>query len=170
MRKYISNFVFFAIFVFMFTGCGGGGAEAAEPRAVYVLDRVYVDEVPVTATETGFDGSRLTFVGAEAGGNVIIRVGEHDVHATINPSRSHPSFAEGIWHHHLYAGAVGPGTPRVSFLNALPGLGIDHNPNAIDNTQSIYQHGNLHYIVQTGEFRLRFPIGGVFHDLFFIKN
>jgi len=143
----------------------GPGASA---RATYMLDRLYVDEQEVDWSGTDFAGSTLMFIGEEAGGNVLIFVGEAEpIVATINPSREHPSFESGIWHHHLYAGVTGG--PRINFMEALPHLNIDDNEEATDNTQSIYQRGNLHYVVETGEFRLRLTIGGQVHDLLFMR-
>ncbi|MCL1989351.1 MAG: hypothetical protein FWG67_00520 [Defluviitaleaceae bacterium] len=159
--------------VSVLTACASEGATThgdtttVTPRAVFELDRVYVDEEEVEPSETHYEGARLTFVGEEAGGNVIITVGDVDVQASINPSRTHPSFEEGYWHHHLYSGPTAAGSPRINFQELIPDLGIDDNPEATDHTQSAYQRGNLHYIVETGEFRLRFTIDGVIHDLIF---
>ena len=138
-------------------------------RAVYHLDRVVLDEGQTIEHGHGtpFDHARLTFVGEEQGGNVVIQIGDTNIIASINPSREHPSFESGYWHHHLYAGPTASGSPRISFLEWLPEIGIDENPEATDNTQSAYQHGNLHYVVETGEFRLRFTIDGVITDLMF---
>jgi len=149
--------------------CNGQADEAVQARAVFELARVYLDEQAVEVSQTSYSGSSLTFVGEENGGNVIIRVGDVDVFASINPSREHPSFESGYWHHHLYAGATAAGSPRINFQELLPDLGIDDNAEADDNTQSAYQHGNLHYIVATEEFRLRFVIDGVVHDLLFTQ-
>lgn len=154
---------------FALSACGSGGPTAVEARALYELDRVYVDNIPVNVSETAYSGSGLTFVGEERGGNVIIRVGETAVQASINPSREHPSFDEGYWHHHLYAGVTAEGSPRINFREHLTSLGIDEN-DADDNTQSSYQRGNLHYVVDAGEFRLRFTIDGAVHDLLFAQT
>jgi len=172
MRKLLLKFIIFTIIVsatFAFTACADSGPTPVQPRAIFELDRVYVDGQEVEVLETPYEGSRLTFVGEENGGNVIIRVGENDIQASINPSREHPSFADGAWHHHLYAGPTVSGSPRINFMELLPSLGIDDNPEATDNTQSSYQRGNLHYIVDTGEFRLRFAIGGIIHDIIFVQ-
>ena len=144
----------------------GPGANA---RATYMLNRLYIDGEEVEETwMTEFGGSSLMFIGEEAGGNVLIFVGEAEaITATINPSREHPSFADGEWHHHLYAGVAGGA--RINFMELLPHLNIDDNADATDNTQSIYQRGNLHYIVETGEFRLRLTIDGAVHELFFVQ-
>jgi len=152
-----------------FTSCNQGNPTPVEARAVFELNRVYVDGQQVDIPETEYIGSRLTFIGEERGGNVIIKVGDVNIQASINPSREHPSYEDGYWHHHLYAGITEPNSPRINFLEELPHLGIDDN-NSNDNTQSAYQRGNLHYIVTTGEFRLRFTIGGVTHDLIFVQN
>jgi len=144
-------------------------SDAVDARAIFELDRVYLDDVEVNISETVYEGSSLTFIGEEQGGNVVIRVGETDIIASINPSREHPSFEEGYWHHHLYAGSSQQGSPRINFYELLAHLGIDDNPEATDNTQSLYQRGNLHYVVETGEFRLRLTIDGVIHDLMFTE-
>ncbi len=163
----------------LLAGCGSTEAaeydygqeetNRVEARANFELDRVYVDEQLVEISETNYVGSRLIFVGEENGGNVMIRVGETDIQASINPSRQHPSFEAGYWHHHLYAGVTEAGSPRINFQELLPELRIDDNPEATDNTQSSYQRGNLHYVVETGEFRLRFTIDGAVHDLMFTQ-
>ena len=154
--------------IIVLVACGSEEPAEVSPRTVFELDRVYLDEEEVAVSETNYTGSSLTFVGEESGGNVIIRVGETDVQASINPSRSHPSFEAGYWHHHLYSGSTEPGSPRINFQALLPDLGIDDNEEVTDdNTQSVYQRGNLHYVVETGEFRLRFTIDGVVHDLMF---
>ena len=148
----------------------------AEVRAIYDLDRLVVtldgsSEVIHHGHGTPFDHATLTFVGEEQGGNVLIHIGDTVVHASINPSREHPSYAEGYWHHHLYAGSTQPGSPRINFQALLPELGIDDHPEATDDrTQSAYQHGNLHYVVETGEFRLRFSIDQEIHDLMFVER
>ena len=167
MKKFLSLFSLFT--VFMLTACGGGEPTAVVPRAIFEIDRVYLDEQEVELAETNYEDSRLTFIGEEAGGNVIIRVGETNIQASINPSREHPSFESGYWHHHLYSGSTAAGSQRINFQELLPELGIDDNEEATDNTQSSYQRGNLHYIVETGEFRLRFTINGVIHDLMFTQ-
>jgi len=156
--------------LFVLAACGNEqGGQEVEARATFELDRVLVDEVEVAVAETPFAGSALTFVGEEQGGNVLIQVGDTLIQASINPSREHPSFESGEWHHHLYAGSTESGSQRISFLELLPDLGIDVNPEATDNTQSAYQHGNLHYIVETGEYRLRFTIDGEVNELFFVE-
>lgn len=139
--------------------------EEITPRAVYLLARVYVDDLEVSINETAFVNSQLRFFGEDT---VMIQVGETGHFVRINPSREHPSFAQGYWHHHLYASSTVAGSPRINFLELLPDLNIDDNPDATDNTQSAYQRGNLHYIVATEEFRLRLTIDGQVHDLFFI--
>ena len=169
LRKLMIAVFALMVFAILFTACGGSEPEPVTPRAVYELGRMLVDGQEVNTAPFNVDGSRLTFIGEEAGGNVIIRVGETDIHASINPNRNHPSFADGYWHHHLYAGATTPGSPRINFMVLLPHLGIDDN-GADDNTQSAYQRGNLHYIVETGEFRLRFTINGIVHDLIFVQS
>jgi len=143
--------------------------QTTEARAIFQLDRVYVNEQEADVSETIYTGSTLTFVGPENGGNVLIRIDETVIQASINPSREHPSFEEGYWHHHLYSGATATGSPRINFRELLPDLRIDDHADATDNTQSIYQRGNLHYIVETGEFRLRFTIDGIIHDLIFAE-
>ncbi|MCL2752865.1 MAG: hypothetical protein FWE44_01795 [Defluviitaleaceae bacterium] len=153
--------------IFALTACGGNNSEPVDARATYEINRLYMDGQQVDILEN-YAGSRLTFVGEENGGNVIIRIGTVDVQASINPSREHPSFADGFWHHHLYAGVTASGSPRINLAEALPALGIDDNQ-ATDNTQSNYQRGNLHYIVETGEFRLRLTIDGIVHDLIFAE-
>ena len=157
------------VFTFVLTACSEGEPTAITPRAIFELDRVYLDEQQVELAETLYEGSRLTFIGEENGGNVIIRVGETDIQASINPSREHPSFELGYWHHHLYSGSTSPGSQRINFQNLLPELAIDDNDEATDNTQSSYQRGNLHYIVESGEYRLRFTIDGIVHDLMFTQ-
>jgi len=158
------------IVLFIFVACGGGEAERVEARAVYELVLVHVAAEPVNIADTVYMGSQLTFVGEEAGGAIIIRLGENELQAFINPSREHPSFAVGYWHHHLYAGATTPGSPRINFAATFGHLGIDDDPEATDNSQSTYQRGNLHYITETGEFRLRLMIDAVTHDLFFSRR
>ena len=179
MRKFNKNkeassvFVVIAILVlmvFVLSACGGQNPIPVEARAIFELDRVMIDGQQADISESGYADSRLIFVGEERGGNVIIRVDGNNVQASINPSRDHPSYESGYWHHHLYAGVTASGSPRINFVEMLPHLGIDDNPDATDNTQSIYQRGNLHYIVETGEFRLRFTIGGVIHDLIFVQS
>jgi len=152
-------------------GCSNGVNNAPEPvtaRAIFELNRVYVDGVAVTdVNETPYAYANLAFFGAEAGGTVIINVAGETITAGINPSREHPSFESGEWHHHLYAGSTATGSTRINFHELLPQVAIDNNSEATDNTQSSYQHGNLHYLVATGEYRLRFLVGGVFHELIF---
>ncbi|MCL2854424.1 MAG: hypothetical protein FWE21_02245 [Defluviitaleaceae bacterium] len=155
--------------LFAFAACGSDDPAPVEARAIFELDRLYFDGEETEIAGTPYQNSRITFIGEEAGGNAIIRIGQTDVQASINPSRNHPSFADGYWHHHLYSGATAPGSPRINFMNALPSLNIDDN-GADDNTQSAYQRGNLHYIVETGEFRLRFTVGGIVHDMFFVQT
>jgi len=172
MKKLLLMSTMFVVFIstaLVLTACGSEENAAVEARAVFELDRVYLDEQEVEVSETDYAGSRLTFIGEENGGNVIITVGATDVQASINPSREHPSFESGYWHHHLYSGSTEAGSPRINFREELPSLGIDDNDEAIDNTQSDYQRGNLHYIVETGEFRLRLTIDGVVHDLMFTQ-
>ena len=167
MRKLLSIITILVAGLFVFAACNNE-PEAVEPRAVYEIARLYIyDEA---ADVSVYAGSRLTFIGEESGGNVIIRIGDADLHASINPSREHPSFEQGYWHHHLYAGVTAAGSPRINFASAFPQLGIDDNPEASDNTQSAYQRGNLHYVVDIGEFRLRFTIDGETHDLFFKRQ
>jgi len=154
--------------IVVLVACDSDEPSAVEARAVFELDRVYFDDELVEVSETAYEGSRLTFVGEEQGGNVLIRVGFVDIQASINPSREHPSFDSGYWHHHLYAGSTEAGSPRINFRALLPELEIDDNEEATDdNTQSVYQRGNLHYVVEDGEFRLRLTIDGVVHDLLF---
>ena len=170
MKKVLMTFAMI-ITVVALVACGEDEPSAVEPRAIFELDRVYLGEELIEISETAYEGSRLTFVGEEQGGNVLISVGTTDIQASINPSREHPSFESGYWHHHLYAGSTTSGSPRINFQDLLPELGIDDNPDATDdNTQSAYQRGNLHYIVATGEFRLRFTIDGVIHDLMFTEQ
>ena len=159
----------FVLAAMVLAACGGSNPVPVEARATFELDRVYWDGQQVDTSETDYAGSRLIFIGEERGGNVIIRVGETNVQASINPSRDHPSYADGYWHHHLYAGVTAAGSPRINLMELLPALGIDDNPAASDNTQSSYQRGNLHYIVATGEFRLRLTMDGVVHDLMFAQ-
>lgn len=168
MKKLLSALIFISMAI-MLTACNSNTPAPVEARSVFALDRVYLGGEQADVTETNYAGSILTFVGEESGGNVIIRVGEENVQASINPSRDHPSYEDGYWHHHLYAGATAAGSPRISFRELLPNLGIDANPEATDNTQSSYQGGNLHYIVETGEFRLRFTIDSIVHDLIFTQ-
>ena len=167
MKKHIISIFVLFIVLFLLVACGQSTMEA-EIRAVYTLDRVHINGLRVG--EGNYVDSRLTFIGEERGGTVIIRVGGTEVQASINPSRVHPSFEQGYWHHHLYAGTSEAGSPRISFLSAFPDLGIDINPEATNNTQSNYQHGNLHYVVATGEYRLRFSINGAVHDLIFVRT
>jgi hypothetical protein len=155
------------LFLFAFTACGTRGPVPVEPRAVFELAHIIANDGYADAAALGLEGSRLIFVGEESGGNVIIRLGDTNVQAAINPDRGHPSFASGYWHHHLYAGATAAGSPRINFMALLPHLNIDDNPGATDNTQSVYQRGNLHYIVESGLFRLRLTMGGTVHDLIF---
>ena len=152
--------------------CGQSqGEQPVEARAVFDIDRVYINEQQTDIASTPYYGSTLIFIGPENGGSVLIIIGNEDsIFASINPSRDHPSFAAGYWHHHLYAGSSTAGSPRINFANLLPELGIDIDPQATDNTQSSYQRGNLHYIIETGEFRLRFPINNVYHDLIFLPR
>lgn len=157
-----------AIVLIFFTACIGGQVTEVEKRALYTLDRVYLDEQEVNISETSYAGSTLTFIGPENGGNIIIKVGDIIIQASINPSRDHPSFESGYWHHHLYSGVTTAGSPRINFRELLPHLGIDDN-GTDDNTQSTYQRGNLHYVVETGEYRLRFIIDGSVHDLMFTQ-
>ena len=164
------NVVSFAAIALVLGACSTEEQPAqVEARATFHLDRVLVNEEVVEVADTSYDGSTLIFIGEEAGGNVLIRVGETVIQASINPSREHPSFEAGYWHHHLYEGNTAAGSPRINFLELLPELNIDMNPEATDPTQSSYQHGNLHYIVETGEFRLRFTINGDIHDLIFME-
>lgn len=169
MKKLLSALAL-VFFAFALSACGGNDPEPVEARATYQLDRLYFDGAEAGIAGTPYQGSQLTFIGEEVGGTVIIRVGETNVTAYINPSRSHPSFEQGYWHHHLYNGPTAAGSPRINFVDELPNLNIDVNPEATDNTQSSYQHGNLHYIVETGEFRLRFTVDGITHDLIFVRN
>lgn len=187
MKKALTALVAMTAFTLILTGCGEDEtnepveAEATEAtedtsnavdaRAIFELDRVYLDGEEVEISETDFDGSRLTFIGEEQGGTVVIRIGETDIIAYINPSREHPSYAEGYWHHHLYAASTETGSPRISFMELLPELDIDdHEEAGEDNTQSVYQRGNLHYVVATGEYRLRLTIDGVVHELMFVEQ
>jgi len=153
----------------MLTACNSNSPIPIEPRVHFELDRVYLDEQLTDISETPYAGSTITFVGEESGGNILFRIGEERLQASINPSRDHPSYDDGYWHHHLYAGATAAGSPRINFRELLPSLGIDDNPDATDNTQSSYQRGNLHYIVDTGKFRLRFTIDSITHDLIFTQ-
>jgi len=168
MKKILLTSAILVSVAFMLTACGANNPIPVEARAIFELDRLYLDGHPVEISDDYTD-SALTFVGEESGGNVIIRVGENNVQASINPSREHPSYEDGYWHHHLYAGTTAAGSPRINFIELLPSLGIDDNPEATDNTQSSYQRGNLHYIVATSEFRLRFTIDGITHDLIFVQ-
>ena len=149
--------------------CGGQDSGTVEPRAVFNIDRLYLDEVETSLDGTPFEGAQLTFVGEEQGGNVIISIGGAQAQASINPSREHPSFESGYWHHHLYAGNTAAGSPRINFMELFPDLGIDDLEDPGTPDQSSYQRGNLHYVVETGEFRLRLTIGGVIHDLLFAE-
>jgi hypothetical protein len=169
MKKLLA--VLAVLFVSTLVACNDAeeASNKVEARATYELARVYVDEVEVAMEDTEFSGSKLTFVGPEAGGNVLIQVGDTLITASINPSREHPSFEEGVWHHHLYAGSTESGSVRINFRELLPALNIDENPEANDNTQSISQHGNLHFMVEEEEFRLRFTINGEVHELFFTE-
>jgi len=172
MKKRFLTFTMATVLILItsiLAACGANTPTPVDARAVFELDRVYLDEQQADISETGYAGSALTFIGEESGGNVIIRVGDTNVQASINPSREHPSYEAGYWHHHLYAGPTAAGSPRINFIELLPYLGIDDNPEAADNTQSSYQRGNLHYIVETGEFRLRFTIDGIIHDLIFVQ-
>jgi len=162
-----------------FTACSNNNAtntsnNEVQQRAIYSVDRLYINDelqndLP-SDIPADFIGSQLTFVGELQGGSVLIQVGDTVITASTNPSEDHPSFADGIWHHHLYAGSTQQGSPRINFMELLPHLGIDDNPEATDNTQSSYQRGNLHYIVADNEYRLRFTIGGNVHDLMFVPN
>jgi len=149
--------------------CSSESAEEVIARAIYELDRVVIDEsIEIHhGHDTVFEHAVLTFVGEEAGGNVLITIGDTTIQASINPSREHPSFESGYWHHHLYRTSTAAGSERINFLELLPDVSIDDNPDATDNTQSSYQRGNLHYIVATGEYRLRFMIEGTTTDLIF---
>lgn len=167
MKKILFSLTIATVAMFGLTACNGYEDEPVEARATFELDRVYINEQETEISQTRYTGSTLTFVGPENGGNVLIRIDETLVQASINPSREHPSFEEGYWHHHLYAGSTETGSERINFKELLPNLGIDEVPDATDNTQSAYQRGNLHYIVETGEFRLRFTIDGNVHDLIF---
>jgi len=172
MKKTLLTLAVIALFPFILMACGNDDREEVEARATFELDRVVIDEDESIhhGHGTPFEHARLTFVGEEQGGNVLILIGEIGIQASINPSREHPSFESGYWHHHLYAGSTESGSPRINFMALLPDLGIDDNEEATDdNTQSAYQRGNLHYIVETGEFRLRFTIDGVVHDLMFTE-
>lgn len=142
--------------------------DEVEAREIYELDRVYVGGDLVNIDETDYAGASIRFVGELAGGTVIINVAGTNVIAGTNPSVDHPSFADGYWHHHLYAGSTEAGSERINFQELLPQLEIDDNPEATDNTQSTYQRGNLHHVVETGEYRLRFTINGQIHDLMFV--
>lgn len=157
----------------LLTACGDAATPSATntpeeviARAFYQLDRVYVDG-HVTNTPSAYANSSLTFIGEEQGGIVLIQVGDYLVQAGINPSREHPSFETGEWHHHLYAGNTASGSNRINFYDTMPTLGIDTNLEATDPTQSAFQRGNLHYLVDSNQYRLRFTIDGVFHDLIF---
>ena len=145
--------------------------QAIEPRAVFELDRLVLDESEEIhhGHDTPFEHATLTFVGELQGGNVLIQIGDIVIQASTNPSEEHPSFESGYWHHHLYAGPTESGSPRINFMELFPHLGIDDNPEANDNTQSAYQRGNLHYVVETGEYRLRLIISDVVHDLMFTE-
>ena len=172
MRQLSAKTVLFTLAVvslFLFAACNRAKPTAIEARAIFELSRVYIDEQQVNISETNYAGSALTFVGPESGGNVLLRIGEDTVQASINPSRDHPSFEAGYWHLHLYSGVTAEGSPRINLRELLPNLGIDDSEDAIDNTQSLYQRGNLHYIVATGEYRLRFIIDGFIHDLIFVE-
>jgi len=186
MKKALLTLTTLAVSIFVLMACNNDeetrttepiteATEAAEPtidaRAIFELDRIYADGEKVMISETNFEGSRLTFIGEEQGGTVIIRVGETDIIAYINPSTDHPSHAEGYWHHHLYLASTEAGSPRINFMELLPELGIDDNEEAgDDNTQSVYQRGNLHYVVETGEYRLRLTIDGIMHELMFVEQ
>lgn len=156
------------VFIVFLTACSQ--TTPIEPRSIFQLDRVYINEYQVDISETNYLGSTLTFVGPENGGNILIKIGETVAQASINPSREHPSFQAGYWHHHLYSLSTAQGSPRINFIELFPELGIDDIENSIDNTQSSYQRGNLHYIVASEEFRLRFIIEGEIHDLIFIEK
>ena len=158
-------------FLFVLGGCSDSTVTLNPvPDSIFILDRVYIDGVGVDADETAFATSTLQFLNNESADTVLIRIGENTTSfiARINPSREHPSFEQGYWHHHLYSGATTPGSPRINFMELLPELGIDDNPDATDNTQSLYQRGNLHYVVATGEFRLMLRINGELNELFFV--
>ena len=173
MIKIALHLSLLALAVFALTGCQNETAdEGISARAVYELDRVVIDDTTIIhhGHGTPFDHGTLTFVGEEQGGNVIFSFGGQNFTASINPSREHPSYADGYWHHHLYATTTTTGSPRINFKEAFPQFNIDENPEATDNTQSSYQHGNLHYVVETGEFRLRFLIDGEVVDLFFDES
>jgi len=172
MKKLLIMFVIMGIAVVSLAACDNNNEpQAVEARAIFELDRVVLDESEEIyhGHGTSFEHAKLTFVGEEQGGNVLIQIGDIIIQASINPSREHPSFESGYWHHHLYAGSTESGSPRINFYELLAHLGIDDNPEADDNTQSTYQRGNLHYIVETGEYRLRLTIDGVIHDLMFIE-
>ena len=167
MKRFLLAFSILVIFVLM--ACGKDEPTVVDARAIFELDRVYLDDQETDVSKTNYVGSRLTFIGEENGGNVIMRIGDIDVQASINPSREHPSFESGYWHHHLYSSSTEAGSPRINFKELLPSLGIDDNDEATDHTQSDYQRGNLHYVVESGEFRLRFIINGAVHDLMFTQ-
>ncbi|MCL2354059.1 MAG: hypothetical protein FWC69_05460 [Defluviitaleaceae bacterium] len=171
------------------TACGGNGDDDYDyyddngygsyiDTRYFTIDRVYVgdDNLLTTMTDlsdTHFADASLMFVGPEAGGAVNISLGGSSLLASINPSRSHPSFADGAWHHHLYASSTTSGSPRVNFNDAFSFLGTLGNEvqlDATDSTQSNFQRGNLHYIVNSGEFRLRIYIDGIRHDLMFVSS
>ena len=163
------NIVFIITLINLLSACGTSNEpETVEALARYELAYVEINEI-VTETPDVFVGSTLTFIGEEAGGALMMMLGETTLTAYINPSRAHPSFEAGQWHHHLYAGVTAPGSPRINFRELLPHLNLDENIDATDNTQSSYQHGNLHYLVETGVFRLRFVMNGDSYDLFFIE-
>ena len=172
MKKLLGLLSITTILILVLTACTEDEPQAVEARAVFELDRLILDENEEIyhGHGTPFSHAKLTFVGEEQGGNVLIQIGDTVIGASINPSREHPSFESGYWHHHLYAGSTESGSPRINFQTLLPELGIDDNPDATDdNTQSAYQRGNLHYIVETGEFRLRLMIDGIIHDLIFTE-
>ena len=182
MKKLLGLLMLLTTFTFVLTACESNTNTDSDhsdhshervdgARAVYEIDRLVLDEQEEIhhGHGTPFSHATLIFVGEEQGGNVLIQIGDIMIQASINPSREHPSYEEGYWHHHLYAGSTGQGSPRINFYEMLPHLGIDDNPEAVDNTQSTYQRGNLHYVVETGEFRLRFVIDGVIHDLMFVE-
>jgi len=170
MKKILIMFVMMIAVIAIVACDHNNEPEAVEPRAVFELDVLVLDETEEIhhGHGTPFEHATLRFVGEEQGGNVLIQIGDTVIQASINPSREHPSFESGYWHHHLYAGSTEAGSPRINFQALLPELGIDEpEETADDNTQSTYQRGNLHYIVETGEFRLRLTIDGVLHDLMF---
>lgn len=172
MKKILKIIAILTPLILILSACNSSEPQTVEARAIFELDRLVIDENEEVhhGHNTPFEHAKLTFVGEEQGGNVLIQIGETIIQASINPSREHPSFESGYWHHHLYAGPTEAGSPRINFQALLPEIGIDDNPEATeDNTQSSYQRGNLHYVVETGEFRLRFTIDGIIHDLMFTE-